>query len=71
MGPAQLEAEVVYAAREEMCESAVDFLARRTRLAFLDIRAAEEALPRVNGFPDHLPPLSPACARTHARPQCQ
>lgn len=38
---------MVYAAREEMCESAVDFLARRTRLAFLDISAAEEALPRV------------------------
>lgn len=46
-GHPQLEAEVVYAAREEMCESAMDFLARRTRLAFLDIAAAEQALPRV------------------------
>jgi glycerol-3-phosphate dehydrogenase len=37
----------VYAARAEYCQTAVDFLARRTRLAFLDIKAAEEALPRV------------------------
>ena len=42
-----IEAEVVYAARAEYCQTAVDFLARRTRLAFLDIKAAEEALPRV------------------------
>lgn len=38
---------MAYAARHEMCESAEDFLARRTRLAFVDVRAAEEALPRV------------------------
>ena len=31
-----------------MCESAEDFLARRTRLAFVDVSAAEEALPKVN-----------------------
>ncbi len=42
-----MQAEVAYAARHEMCESAEDFLARRTRLAFVDVRAAEEALPRV------------------------
>lgn len=42
-----IEAEVVYAVREEYCETADDFLARRTRLAFLDRPAAEEALPRV------------------------
>jgi len=42
-----IEAEVVYAARAEYCQTAVDFLARRTRLAFLDVKAAEEALPRV------------------------
>ena len=43
--------QVVYSARHEMCESAADFLARRTRLAFTDIRAAEEALPRVRCSP--------------------
>lgn len=42
-----LEAEVAYCAREEYCESAVDFLARRCRLAFLDTDAAFRALPRV------------------------
>lgn len=42
-----VEAEVVYAARAEYCQTAVDFLARRTRLAFLDVNAAEKALPRV------------------------
>ena len=46
-GHPQLEAEVVYTARHEYCESAEDFLARRTRLAFLDIEAARQALPRV------------------------
>ena len=46
-GQPQLEAEVVYTARHEYCESAEDFLARRTRLAFLDIEAARQALPRV------------------------
>jgi glycerol-3-phosphate dehydrogenase len=42
-----IEAEVVYAARHEMCLSAEDFLARRCRLAFLDVKAARAALPRV------------------------
>jgi len=42
-----IEAEVVYSVREEMCETARDFLARRCRLAFLDVNAAETALPRV------------------------
>jgi glycerol-3-phosphate dehydrogenase len=42
-----IEAEVVYAARHEMCLSAADFLARRCRLAFLDVKAARVALPRV------------------------
>ena len=46
-GHPQLEAEVVYAARHEYCETATDFLMRRTRLAFVDIDAAESALPRV------------------------
>lgn len=42
-----LEAEVPFAARHEMCRTASDFLARRSRLAFLDARAAERALPKV------------------------
>eukprot|EP00252_Welwitschia_mirabilis_P011436 TRINITY_DN25692_c0_g1_i1.p1 TRINITY_DN25692_c0_g1~~TRINITY_DN25692_c0_g1_i1.p1 ORF type:complete len:643 (+),score=145.85 TRINITY_DN25692_c0_g1_i1:408-2336(+) len=42
-----LEAEVAYCARNEYCETAVDFLARRSRLAFLDTDAASRALPRV------------------------
>lgn len=42
-----LEAEVAYCARHEYCESAVDFIARRSRLAFLDINAAGWALPRI------------------------
>lgn len=42
-----LEAEVVYAARHEMCWSATDFLLHRSRLAFLDAQAALDALPRV------------------------
>lgn len=39
--------QVVYAVRHEMCRSAVDFLARRSRLAFLDVFAARHALPRI------------------------
>ncbi|OVA00570.1 FAD-dependent glycerol-3-phosphate dehydrogenase [Macleaya cordata] len=42
-----LEAEVAYCARNEYCETAIDFIARRTRLAFLDANAATQALPRV------------------------
>jgi glycerol-3-phosphate dehydrogenase len=40
-----LEAEVAYCARHEYCESAVDFVARRCRLAFLD--TAGRALPLI------------------------
>ncbi len=42
-----IEAEVVYAARHEYAQTAIDVLARRTRLAFLHRGAAERALPRV------------------------
>ncbi|KAK9808809.1 hypothetical protein WJX72_004100 [[Myrmecia] bisecta] len=42
-----IEAEVVYAIRNEYCETPEDFIARRTRLAFLDVAATEQALPRV------------------------
>lgn len=38
---------MAYCARNEYCETAVDFLARRTRLAFLDADAASRALSRV------------------------
>ncbi|KAI3458938.1 hypothetical protein Pfo_015601 [Paulownia fortunei] len=42
-----LEAEVAYCARHEYCESVVDFIARRSRLAFLDTDAARRAVPRI------------------------
>ncbi|KAI9271729.1 FAD dependent oxidoreductase-domain-containing protein [Phascolomyces articulosus] len=42
-----IEAEVRYAVREEYACTAVDVLARRTRLAFLNAEAALQALPRV------------------------
>ncbi|MCU0494425.1 MAG: FAD-dependent oxidoreductase [Chloroflexaceae bacterium] len=42
-----IEAEVIYAARNEMARSPMDVLSRRTRLAFLDTNAATTALPRV------------------------
>ncbi|KAJ1846804.1 mitochondrial glycerol-3-phosphate dehydrogenase [Coemansia sp. RSA 2708] len=42
-----LDAEVRYAVQYEYALSAVDVIARRLRLAFLDAQAAREALPRV------------------------
>lgn len=42
-----VDGEVRYACRHEYAESAVDVIARRTRLAFLNAQAALEALPRV------------------------
>lgn len=42
-----LEAEVKYAVRHEYAYTAVDVLARRTRLAFLNAQAAYQALPKV------------------------
>lgn len=44
---APLAAEVAYACRHEFAETAVDVLAYRTRLSFLDASASLEALPRV------------------------
>ena len=41
-----LEAEVKYAI-SEYAATAIDVLARRTRLAFLHVQAADEALPRI------------------------
>ena len=42
-----VEAEVRYAVRREYACTAVDVLARRTRLAFLNAMAAAQALPKV------------------------
>lgn len=46
-GHPMLEAEVVYAAGCEYCETVEDFIARRSRLAYLDVAAARQAVPRV------------------------
>ncbi|KAL6747098.1 mitochondrial glycerol-3-phosphate dehydrogenase [Haematococcus lacustris] len=46
-GHPYLEAEVLYCVRHEYCERVADFLARRTRLAFLDVAACQDAVPRV------------------------
>jgi glycerol-3-phosphate dehydrogenase len=42
-----VDGEILYAMRYEYATTAIDFLARRTRLAFLNCRAAYEALPYV------------------------
>ncbi|TFK26905.1 DAO-domain-containing protein [Coprinopsis marcescibilis] len=42
-----IEAEVRYAVRNEYAQTAIDVLARRTRLSFLNARAAYDAIPRV------------------------
>ncbi|KAJ8416964.1 hypothetical protein AAFF_G00328420 [Aldrovandia affinis] len=41
-----IESEVLYAIKEYAC-TATDVIARRTRLGFLNVRAADEALPRI------------------------
>ncbi|XP_014847065.1 PREDICTED: glycerol-3-phosphate dehydrogenase, mitochondrial [Poecilia mexicana] len=41
-----IEAEVLYAIKEYAC-TAIDVMARRTRLGFLNVQAADEALPRI------------------------
>jgi glycerol-3-phosphate dehydrogenase len=42
-----IDAEIKYACRREYAETAVDVIARRTRLSFLNAEAALEALPKV------------------------
>ncbi|XP_066911549.1 glycerol-3-phosphate dehydrogenase, mitochondrial-like [Clytia hemisphaerica] len=42
-----IEAEVIYSARNEYACTLVDMLARRLRLAFLDVRVTDSILPRV------------------------
>ena len=42
-----MEAEVRYGVRYEYAQTAIDFLARRSRLAFLNAQAALDSLPRV------------------------
>ena len=39
--------QIRYAVKREYAATAVDILARRLRLSFLNVQAAEEALPRV------------------------
>jgi len=45
-----IDAEVKYACRREYAQTAVDVIARRTRLSFLNSQAALEALPKVIGI---------------------
>ena len=45
--PTDIEAEVRYAVRHEYAQTAIDFIARRCRLSFLNAQAALEALPHV------------------------
>lgn len=46
-GPhATLLSQVLYAIKEYAC-TAIDVIARRTRLGFLNVQAADEALPRI------------------------
>ena len=45
--PQVIEAEVRYAVRHEYAQTAVDVIARRCRLSFLNVQAALGALPRV------------------------
>lgn len=47
MGLKVIEAEVRYAVRHEYAQTAVDVIARRCRLSFLNAQAALRALPRV------------------------
>ena len=42
-----VEAEVIYAVRSEHCEKIMDFVARRTRTAFVNTAQAEHIVPRV------------------------
>jgi glycerol-3-phosphate dehydrogenase len=42
-----IEAEIQYAVQREYAQTAIDVLARRTRLSFMDAQAALEALPKV------------------------
>ncbi len=44
-----IEAEVKYAVRE-YAATAIDVIARRLRLSFLNVQAAEEALPRLESL---------------------
>ncbi|KAH9599813.1 Alpha-glycerophosphate oxidase [Trypanosoma melophagium] len=42
-----VEAEVVYAVQREHCERVQDFIARRTRLSFLNVQHAKDVIPEV------------------------
>ncbi|CCW62443.1 unnamed protein product [Phytomonas sp. EM1] len=43
-----VEAEVLWSAEKEHCEHVVDFISRRTRMSFVNVKAAEAAIPRVS-----------------------
>lgn len=45
-----VKAEIIWAVKEEMCETIEDFLARRSRMLLLDARASVEAAPKVAGI---------------------
>lgn len=62
-----LEAEVLYAIRNEMGYTVTDVLARRTRLAFLDIGSARRALPRVLEIMGHELGWDPARRREESQ----
>ena len=62
-----LEAEVRWAARFELAETPLDFLLRRTRLAFLELEAARKALPRVTEILADEKGWGPAEAERHRR----
>ena len=42
-----IEAEVVFATRQEYAHTVIDVVARRTRLSFLDTNGAMQAIPRI------------------------
>ncbi|CCW68776.1 unnamed protein product [Phytomonas sp. Hart1] len=43
-----IEAEVLWSAEKEHCEHVVDFISRRTRMSFVNVKTAEAAIPRVS-----------------------
>eukprot|EP00742_Colponemidia_sp_Colp-10_P021819 GILJ01025659.1.p2 GENE.GILJ01025659.1~~GILJ01025659.1.p2 ORF type:complete len:125 (-),score=20.85 GILJ01025659.1:209-583(-) len=42
-----LDVDVTYSARVESCERAQDFIARRSGMAFLNVKETREAIPRI------------------------
>ena len=71
---AALRSQVVYAVRNELCRTPSDFLARRSRLAFLDTAAARRVRDGANPVAHALHDGSPQQASYHvhcdAAPKC-